>query len=127
MSSNLGRKMARQKRKSSAKLLKHMSRDHLDVLQNIEAILVDGHRRAQDIDDCVALDALRAALRDEAPNHPAARLLLDGLKEVREMRPNLSGQVWRDALTVVMDSVRTHSTLRPGATGYFDFVSYFVR
>jgi len=46
----------------SHKLLKRMPRDHLDVLQNIEFILVTGYREDRSIDDRIVADALKAAI-----------------------------------------------------------------
>ena len=46
----------------SRKLLKQMPRDHLDVLQNIEFILVTGYREDRSIDDCIVADALKEAI-----------------------------------------------------------------
>src|SRR5689334_11935920 len=47
--------------------MKSMSRDHLDVLQNIEATLVSAARQVENIDDRTVDEALGLALRGKEP------------------------------------------------------------
>lgn len=44
----------------SHKLMKRMTQDHLDILQNIEFVLVTGYRDDHSIDDRIVADALEA-------------------------------------------------------------------
>ena len=111
---------------SLADPMKRMMRDHEDVLQNIEATLVSIHRKEPGIDDCAIADALRAALAGTAPTEERRRRLVGALGAVRKIRTDIPDSIWQDGLRVVLASVRRHSTLRPGATGYLDFVSPFI-
>ena len=108
------------------KLLKRMQRDHLDVLQNIEFALVSVWRSNRSIDDHTVADALKAAIRDEVPEDSRAQLLNDSLEDIRELRSDISDDIWRDGLRTVLQSVHRHSSLMPGESRYIDFVSDFV-
>ena len=115
---------------SEHKLMKRMMREHPDVLQNIEFVLTDGYRHDSSIDDCVVLEALRAAINGETPADPRAQGLVEGFTRIRGIRDEKSAvadDVWRDGLLVVLQSVRRHSTPKPGARGYPNFVSQYVR
>jgi len=111
----------------SGKLLKQMTRDHQDVLQNIEFALVSRCRDEDGIDDRIIAEVLKAAIRDEVPESARAQSLNESLEQMREFRADVSDEVWRDGLRTVLQSVHRHSSLRPGARGYLDFVSDFVR
>ena len=107
-------------------LLKRMSRDHQDVLQNIEFVLVSGYRSDRSIDDRIVANALKAAILDDIPEDALAQSLNEGLEEVREIRSDISDDIWRDGLRTVLQSVHRHSSLIPGSRGYLDFVSDYV-
>jgi hypothetical protein len=111
---------------SAGKLLKRMSRDHEDVLQNIEFFLVQCYRQDPEIDDRAVDAALQAYLNNSEPEDEKVGILLDALDTVREFRSDVDDEVWRDAVRTVRDSVRRHSSRRPGETGYLDFVAPFV-
>ncbi len=110
----------------SRKLLKRMPRDHQDVLQNIEFVLVSGYRSDRSIDDRIVADVLKAAILDDIPEDARAQTLNEGLEEVREIRSDISDDIWRDGLRTVLQSVHRHSSLIPGSRGYLDFVSDYV-
>ena len=110
----------------SRKLLKRMARDHQDVLQNIEFVLVSGYRSDRSIDDRIVADVLKAAILDDIPEDARAQTLNEGLEEVREIRSDISDDIWRDGLRTVLQSVHRHSSLIPGSRGYLDFVSDFI-
>lgn len=132
----LARKKRKQQRKTrstvvgprtmSSSLWKKTTRDHPDVLQNIEFVLVNAYRELRGIDDLVVLQALQAAQRRVSPPDPLADEILDELGAIRALRSDVSDSVWRDCLAAVEDSVGNHSTCRPGATGYLDFVKRYV-
>ena len=61
--------------RSSHKLMKLMSRDHQDILQNIEFILVSGYREDQSIDDRIVAEALKAAIAGASPHDTLAQSL----------------------------------------------------
>jgi len=106
--------------------LKRMSKDHLDVLQNIEFTLVSGHREDPTINDRIIADALKAAIGGDVSEDAGAQSLSEGLEEMRESRADVPDDIWRDGLRTVLQSVHRHSSLRPGSRGYLDFVSGFV-
>ena len=124
------RQMALQKKFGATlkprKSMKHMTRDHLDVLQNIEFFLVSGYRSDQSIDDCIVADALIAAILDAEPEDSRARSLNENLENIRELRPDIPDDIWRDGLRTVLESVHRHSSLKPGSRDYLDFVSDYV-
>jgi hypothetical protein len=110
----------------SGKLLKRMVRDHQDILQNIEFILVTKYRNDHRIDDRIVADALKAAIRGDIAEDALAESLNEGLEEMRLFRSDVSDDVWRDGLRTVFQSVQRHSYLRPGEREYLDFVCNFI-
>ncbi len=120
------RQMSLKTEMGSAKLLKRMTRDHQDVLQNIEFTLMSGHREDHTIDDRIIADALKAAMHGDQSEDARAQSLTEGLEEMRQFRSDVSDDVWRDGLRTVLQSVHRHSNLRPGERNYLDFVSGFI-
>jgi uncharacterized alpha-E superfamily protein len=123
------RQMASQKKFGALrprKSMKRMTRDHLDVLQNIEFVLVSGYRSDRTIDDRIVADALRAAILDAEPQDSRARSLNESLESIRMLRSDVSDDIWRDGLRTVLESVHRHSSLKTGSRGYLDFVSDYV-
>ena len=124
------RQMASQKNLSATlgprKLMKRMTRDHQDVLQNIEFVLVSGYRSDRSIDDRIVADALKAAIHDEVPEGDLAQSLNESLENIRELRSDISDDVWRDGLRTVLQSVHRHSSLKSGSRAYLDFASDFI-
>ncbi len=108
------------------KSMKHMARDHLDVLQNIEFVLVSGYRSDRSIDDCIVADVLIAAILDAEPEDIRAQSLNESLENIHVLRSDISDDIWRDGMRTVLESVHRHSSLKPGSRGYLDFVSDFV-
>jgi hypothetical protein len=113
--------------RSSGKLMKRMARDHLDLLQNIEFVLARRHREDQDIDDRIALAAIRASLENALPDDPVEGSLVEELREICDRRPEISDELRRDAFRVIADSVTNHSQLRPGEKSYLAFIQRFTR
>lgn len=118
-------RIAQQKAKSSDPM-KHMVRDHQDVLQNIEFIFVTRYRQEGDIDDAAVARTLQAAFNDDSPPDAVSISLAEALEEMREFRSDVSDDIWRDGLLTVLQSVQRHSRLRPGETEYLNFVSEFI-
>ena len=110
----------------SGKLLKHMTRDHHDLLQNIEFILISGYREDGSIDDRIISDALIAAISGDTAEYALAESLNEDLEEMRLLRSDVSDDIWRDGLRTVLQSVQRHSSLRPGEREYLDFVCDFI-
>lgn len=110
----------------SQKLLKRMTRDYQDVLQNIEFVFIVRYREDHRIDDRIVANALKAAIRGDTAENILAESLNEGLEEVRLFRSDISDDIWRDGLRTVLQSVHRHSYLRPGEREYLDFVSDFI-
>jgi hypothetical protein len=106
--------------------MEKMSREHEDLLQNIEAVLVQAYRDDPDVDDRVATGALRACINGVTPDDPVVDEVADGLRAIREFREDIAEKVWLEALRVVDDSVRLHSRLEPGETSYLDFAEPYI-
>ena len=113
-------------RPGSGKLLKRVTRDYVDVLQNIEAILVTSWQDDPSIDDAVVHRALRAAIRDKSPADERVRGIVEELAQMRLLRTDVPADVWRDTLLTVAQSVQRHSLCRPGEMTYLRFVSPFI-
>jgi hypothetical protein len=110
--------------------LKRMTRDHLDLLQNIEFALVMCARSDSRIDDRSIDVALRSyadgtALPVAADDRMAQ--LRDCLESVRSLREDITDDIWDAGLRTVNESVRRHSDLKPGEKSYLRFVSAYVR
>ncbi len=116
--------------RSTRSQMKHLVRDHLDVLQNIEFVLVRIARQDPGIDDRAIDQALRHCIKGTEPPEDADHkvgLLIKTLETVRETRINVSDDIWIAALRKVDESVQLHSELRPGEKSYLQFVEEFVR
>lgn len=106
-----------------------MTREHQDVLQNIEVGLVSTARRTRGIDDRMIDQALRTCIEGtDLPEDcdPRVSALCSQLEMVRSLRTDVSDHTWICGLRTVHDSVKLHSSCLPGDTGYLDFVSQFV-
>jgi len=110
----------------SGKLLKRMTRDHHDLLQNIEFIFISEYRDDRRIDDRIVADTLKAAISGDMAVDALAESLNKDLEEIRRLRSDISDDIWRDGLRTVLQSVQRHSSLRPGEREYLDFVSDFI-
>ncbi len=110
--------------------MKQMSRDHLDVLQNIEFALIGHAREEVEIDDRTIDEALRIAFRGGEPDEDTDEFvveLLEALDEMRDFRGDVPDNIWQAGLKTVRDSVRNHSSLAPGEKRYIRFVEQYVK
>ena len=110
--------------------MKSMSRDHLDVLQNIEFTLVKNAREDDRVDDRTVDEALGLALRGKEPGEdadPLAVSIYDLLEGMRAYREDVPDNIWQAGLKTVRESVRRHSTLAPGEKRYLRFAEPYVR
>jgi hypothetical protein len=108
------------------KLMRRMVRNHQDILQNIEFILISRYREDRRIDDRIVANALKAAIHGETADDVLAESIDEALEEMRVFRSDVSDDVWRDGLRTVLQSVYRHSKLRPDEREYLDFVSGFI-
>src|SRR5271155_2707752 len=80
--------------------MNHMTRDHLDVLQNIEAILVGYASKVASVDDRTIDEAL-GILRRNKETIENAELHVKGiclyLDDIRARRGDVSDTIWFDA------------------------------
>jgi hypothetical protein len=110
--------------------MKQMSRDHLDVLQNIEFAIIMLARQEDEIDDRTIDEALRMALHGGEPDEDTDGFvveLLEALEEMRDFRGDVPDGIWQSGLKTVRDSVRNHSSLAPGEKRYIRFVEHYVK
>ncbi len=114
------------RREGPEKIFTQMTRDHVDVLQNIEFSIVRTCKRDGEIDDKIIASALKSAIADSEPAGELAGMVVEGLGQLREKRSDVEGNVWTKGLKVVLESVHTHSELRPGDKDYLDFIRNFV-
>ena len=110
----------------SDRLEEEIIRDHQDVLQNIEFVLVAGYRQDSQVDDQIIAKVLKGAIEGEMPTDELVQSLHEGLDEIRQVRSDVSDELWRECIGVVLRSVHRHSSLKAGARGYLDFVSDFI-
>ena len=111
---------------ATGKLLRRMTRDHVDVLQNIEMTLISAYEKDGSIYDRIIAEVLQAAINDEIPDGARAQSIQEDLDEMRDLRADVPDKIWRDGLRTVLQSVQRHSNLRPGERNYLDFVSDFI-
>jgi hypothetical protein len=110
----------------SGKLLKRMTRNHWDVLQDIEFVFISRYRDDRRIDDRIVADTLKAAIRSDIAEGALAESMNKALEEMRLFRSDVSDDIWRDGLLTVLQSVHRHSSVRPGEREYLDFVCHFI-
>lgn len=103
-----------------------MTHEHVDVLQNIEFVLVSAYRDRPELDDRVMAAALQIAIAGGEAADEQTDGVVQALADIREIRPDVSEDLWENGLKVVLRSVHNHSGLQPGDTGYLDFVSSFM-
>lgn len=110
--------------------MKQMTRDHADVLHNIELTLVSAAREDDQIDDRWIHEALESFLvrrdADDEPE-PLVSQLKDRLLATRALRHDVPDAIWQAGLKTVRDSVARHSKLAPGDKDYIRYVSAYVK
>jgi hypothetical protein len=114
--------------RSTRSRMKHLERDHLDILLNIEFALVQIARQDPVFDDQMIDQALRCCIKGTDPPEDAdgrVPLLVKTLEVFREQRRDVSDDVWIAALRKVDESVQLHSELQPGEKSYLQFVEEY--
>jgi hypothetical protein len=120
------RKLARKQMRANVGLTQRVAREHLVVLQGIEAVLVTAYRTIEAIDDAVCLAAVSSAVTGRAAKDPLAAMLADKFAQVRSRLANGAKEDWLDALRVVGQSIQTHSSCAPGDVGYLGFIDHYL-
>jgi hypothetical protein len=112
--------------KSKRGKMKRMAREHEEVLEVIERACVTRWREHHDVDDQTVDLALHSAIVGETPDDAGVSDLAADLAIGRAGLGDTPDQVWIDALRVVRDSVRRHSTRKPGEIGYLKFIDEYI-
>ncbi|MCK5564370.1 MAG: hypothetical protein KAJ07_03915 [Planctomycetes bacterium] len=120
------RRRSYQRVEKPKKMLKQMSRDHLDVLNCIESTIVYTCREHEVIDDRAVALALKTAIGGDEPADSVSALLINNLAKSRQKHPFVSDDIWIKGLKVVLFSVNNHSDKKPGTKDYLDFAGYFI-
>ena len=115
-----------ERKEKPEKIFKQMTRDHLDVLQNIEFSIVSTCRDCSGIDDKIIASALKAAIAGDEPADALSALLINDLANTRRMRADVPDTIWTNGLKVVLESVLNHSDAQPGDRDYLTFIQNFV-
>ena len=118
------RKFIRQE--SPKKIFTQMTSDHADVLQNIEFSIVSAYRCNNNIDDKVVASALRTAITGGDAADELSHSLIEALEDIRLLCADVSDEIWKKGLKVVLQSVYDHSDMRTGDRDYLEFVSPFL-
>ncbi len=113
--------------KSPGKRMKVMSREHEDVLQNVEFAIVSQSREDPGIDDRHIDEALTVVLNHGEPGDRRVADLVAAIDQVRTLRADVTDTLWRTAVLTVRDSVRRHSERKPRERSYLDFVSPYIK
>ena len=113
--------------KAKGNVERRMIRDHVDLLQNIEATLVEAAHQSDDFDDYIVELVLRAAIARGEPDNPTVIEAKSRLEIIRDMRRDVTDELWINGLQTIYSSLRRHSDCRPGDTTYLDFVAGYVR
>jgi hypothetical protein len=115
--------------RSTRSRMKHLVRDHVDILQNIEFALVSIAREDPTIDDRIIDQALHYGIKGTEPTEdddPRVAVLFGVLADFRDYREDVSDDIWIAALRKVDESVQLHSELKPGEKSYLEFVQEYV-
>ena len=116
-----------ERKEKPEKIFKRMTRDHLDVLQNIEFSILSTCRNHDDIDDRIIASALKTAVAGSEPVGELSAILINDLVQIRQMRgDSVPDNIWTDGLKVVLRSIRNHSDTQPGDRDYLTFMQNYV-
>jgi len=115
-----------ERRENPEKIYRQMTRDHLDVLQNIEFCIVSTARRRSQIDDKIIASALKASIDGTDSDQELTSLLISDLENARLVRSDVPDTIWINGLKVVLQSVYTHSDARASDRDYLDFVQNYI-
>lgn len=99
---------------------------HQDVLMNIETAVLLAWRSDASIDDRKVKKALMAQFRGETPEKGGAKRVQEMLTDAREARPEISDEIWRNGLLVVLESVGNHSSTAPSVRDYLRFIDGYI-
>lgn len=98
---------------------------HTDLLENIEGTILETWRHVTGLCDHWTHLGLIGAMRNDMPDHPCSLMLFEALKKLRAKREDVDDELWLDALRVVDQSVRDHSSVKHGDRSYLEFIRAF--
>ena len=124
--SGYARKMVRNQMRANRGLRERTVRRHEDLLRRIETVFVMAYRQSEEVDDRACHAAIESTLMGRPSHHPIAAMLAESLGQVRHAGSGGGDQAWGDALRVVAQSIRNHSSRQPGEVGYLAFVDMFI-
>jgi hypothetical protein len=106
--------------------LKHIVRDHIELLGEAESILLAYAEEYEDVDDRTLDEALGVLRRNpasvkDAERHVKAIWLL--MNHIRASHKDVSDTVWLGILRTIQDEVRRNSSLNPGEKTYIKYAS----
>lgn len=122
----IGRKRKYIRQEKPKKIYKEMTKNHVDVLENIEFAIINVWRENPHIDDKAVAAALKAAIRIEEPTDTMSCLLKKAIESARLIRSDVSDEIWIRGLKVVLESVYTHSEAEEGDRFYLEFADMFI-
>jgi hypothetical protein len=103
-----------------------MTNDHVDVLENIEFSIVSAYRSNSNIDDKVVASALKTVMAGDDAADGLSHSLIEAIEDMRLLRADVSDEIWKKGLKVVLQSVYDHSDMQTGDRDYLDFISPFL-
>ena len=121
-----GRKRKFIREEKQEKIYKEMTKNHVDVLENIEFAIINVWRENPLIDDKAVAAALKAVIKAEEPKDIMSCLLKKALEGARLIRSDVSDEIWTKGLKVVLESVYTHSEAEEGDRFYLEFADMFI-
>jgi hypothetical protein len=98
---------------------------HTDLLEGIEGTILETWRYVTGLCDHWTHLGLVAAMRGDMPDHSCSMMLFEALRKLREERDDVDDELWLDALRVVDQSLRDHSSVRHGDRSYLTFIRTF--
>jgi len=122
----LKKRRSYQHKEKPENIFKQMTRDHLDVLHDIEFSIVSTCCSHSEIDDRMIASALRSVLNGSVPADRLSAALVNDLARTREMRARTTEDIWFKGIKVVLQSVNNHSDKKPGTRDYLDFAGAFL-
>jgi len=122
----IGRKRKFIRQESANHMFREMTRHHVDVLQDIEFSIVSAWRRDERIDDRAVSLALKAVIAGTGTTDELAGSVAQALRNGRQLRADVSEEIWTKGLKVVLESVHNHSAARDGDVDYLEFIESFV-
>jgi hypothetical protein len=103
-----------------------ITHSHADVLQNIEFAIVAAWKELPAIDDLQIHQGLKAVMLNDPPADSLALEVFTRVEMMRLTRADVEPELWHDALRVVDQSVRDHSSLKHGDQTYLEFVTPYI-